>query len=111
MHSHIPSSGSSDVFDRNAKPLSTLDVERDCEQPKTISSTLVYFVDGVTLSKRRPASLFVGSLRAQRHCGQRIEPPRFAEVITLQLLSYFVVMYRGIDVDHPRNLVKAVVTE
>ena len=35
----------------------------------------------------------------------------FTEVITLQLLSYFVAMYRGIDVDHPRNLVKAVVTE
>lgn len=35
----------------------------------------------------------------------------FAEVIVLQLLSYFVALHRGIDVDHPRNLVKAVVVE
>jgi glucosamine--fructose-6-phosphate aminotransferase (isomerizing) len=35
----------------------------------------------------------------------------FAEVITLQLLSYFVAVHRGVDVDHPRNLVKAVVVE
>jgi glucosamine 6-phosphate synthetase-like amidotransferase/phosphosugar isomerase protein len=82
-----------------------------CEQPKTISSTLVYFVAGVTPFKEEAVEPIRKRLRAQRHCGQRIEPPRFAEVITLQLLSYFVAMYSGIDVDHPRNLVKAAVTE
>jgi glucosamine--fructose-6-phosphate aminotransferase (isomerizing) len=35
----------------------------------------------------------------------------FAEVIVLQLLAYFMATQAGIDVDHPRNLVKAVVTE
>ncbi len=34
-----------------------------------------------------------------------------SEVIPLQLLAYFVAIGRGIDVDRPRNLVKAVVTE
>jgi len=33
------------------------------------------------------------------------------EVVPLQLLSYFVAVSRGIDVDHPRNLTKAVLTE
>lgn len=33
------------------------------------------------------------------------------EVIPLQMLSYFVAVHRGVDVDAPRNLVKAVVTE
>jgi glucosamine--fructose-6-phosphate aminotransferase (isomerizing) len=33
------------------------------------------------------------------------------EVIPLQLFAYFVAVKNGIDVDHPRNLVKAVVTE
>ncbi|GAC1422868.1 MAG: hypothetical protein NVSMB62_18910 [Acidobacteriaceae bacterium] len=33
------------------------------------------------------------------------------EVIPLQLFAYFIAIGRGIDVDHPRNLVKAVVTE
>jgi len=33
------------------------------------------------------------------------------EVIPLQLLSYFMAINNGIDVDHPRNLTKAVVTE
>ncbi|MCL2660056.1 MAG: SIS domain-containing protein [Acidobacteriaceae bacterium] len=33
------------------------------------------------------------------------------EVISLQLLAYFMAIGRGIDVDHPRNLVKAVVEE
>lgn len=33
------------------------------------------------------------------------------EVIQLQLLSYFMAINSGIDVDHPRNLTKAVVTE
>lgn len=33
------------------------------------------------------------------------------EVIPLQLLAYFVAIKNGIDVDRPRNLVKAVVTE
>jgi glucosamine--fructose-6-phosphate aminotransferase (isomerizing) len=33
------------------------------------------------------------------------------EVIPLQLFAYHVAVNKGIDVDHPRNLVKAVVTE
>lgn len=33
------------------------------------------------------------------------------EVVPLQLLAYFMAVGRGIDVDHPRNLVKAVVRE
>ena len=33
------------------------------------------------------------------------------EVVPLQLLSYFMAVARGIDVDHPRNLTKAVLTE
>ena len=33
------------------------------------------------------------------------------EVIPLQLFAYHVAVKRGYDVDHPRNLVKAVVTE
>ncbi len=34
-----------------------------------------------------------------------------SEVVPLQLLAYFVAIGRGVDVDRPRNLVKAVVTE
>ena len=34
-----------------------------------------------------------------------------AEVVPLQLFAYFAAVARGIDVDHPRNLVKAVVAE
>ena len=33
------------------------------------------------------------------------------EVIPLQLFAYYVATNKGYDVDHPRNLVKAVVTE
>lgn len=33
------------------------------------------------------------------------------EVVPLQLLAYFIATKNGVDVDHPRNLVKAVVTE
>ncbi len=33
------------------------------------------------------------------------------EVIPLQLFAYHVAVKKGVDVDHPRNLVKAVVTE
>jgi len=33
------------------------------------------------------------------------------EVIPLQLFAYHVATKKGYDVDHPRNLVKAVVTE
>lgn len=33
------------------------------------------------------------------------------EVVPLQLVAYFSALLRGIDVDHPRNLVKAVVHE
>jgi glucosamine--fructose-6-phosphate aminotransferase (isomerizing) len=47
-----------------------------------------------------------------------IEVPRAAEyiaplyeVVPLQLLAYFMATARGIDVDNPRNLVKAVVQE
>ena len=35
----------------------------------------------------------------------------FVEVIPLQLFAYHVAVNKGYDVDHPRNLVKAVVTE
>jgi glucosamine--fructose-6-phosphate aminotransferase (isomerizing) len=34
-----------------------------------------------------------------------------AEVIPLQLLAYFMAVNNGIDVDHPRNLTKAVLAE
>ncbi|MBB5065534.1 SIS domain-containing protein [Granulicella mallensis] len=45
-----------------------------------------------------------------------VEPAREAllpmlEVITLQLLAYFMAINNGIDVDHPRNLTKAVLAE
>ena len=33
------------------------------------------------------------------------------EVIPLQLFAYHVALRKGYDVDHPRNLVKAVVSE
>ena len=33
------------------------------------------------------------------------------EVIPLQLFAYHVAVNKGIDVDHPRNLTKAVLTE
>ncbi len=33
------------------------------------------------------------------------------EVVPLQMLAYFVAILNGVDVDRPRNLVKAVVTE
>ena len=33
------------------------------------------------------------------------------EVIPLQLFAYYIAVNKGYDVDHPRNLVKAVVTE
>lgn len=33
------------------------------------------------------------------------------EVIPLQLFAYYVAVNKGYDVDHPRNLVKAVITE
>jgi len=34
-----------------------------------------------------------------------------SEVIVLQLLAYYIAIGRGVDVDNPRNLVKAVVAE
>jgi len=34
-----------------------------------------------------------------------------AEVIPLQLFAYFMAIHNGIDVDHPRNLTKAVLSE
>ncbi len=45
-----------------------------------------------------------------------VEPTREAllaisEIIPLQLLSYFMAVHNGIDVDHPRNLSKAVLAE
>jgi glucosamine--fructose-6-phosphate aminotransferase (isomerizing) len=45
-----------------------------------------------------------------------VEPTRehllpLAEVIPLQFLAYFSAIQRGIDVDRPRNLTKAVLAE
>ncbi|HEY0263822.1 MAG TPA: SIS domain-containing protein [Granulicella sp.] len=45
-----------------------------------------------------------------------VEPAReslltICEIVPLQLFAYFVAVQNGIDVDHPRNLVKAVVQE
>jgi glucosamine--fructose-6-phosphate aminotransferase (isomerizing) len=34
-----------------------------------------------------------------------------SEVVPLQLFSYFMAINNGIDVDHPRNLTKAVLEE
>jgi glucosamine--fructose-6-phosphate aminotransferase (isomerizing) len=34
-----------------------------------------------------------------------------AEVVPLQLFAYFMALERGVDVDRPRNLSKAVVEE
>jgi glucosamine--fructose-6-phosphate aminotransferase (isomerizing) len=34
-----------------------------------------------------------------------------SEVVPLQLFAYFLAVAHGVDVDHPRNLTKAVVTE
>ena len=34
-----------------------------------------------------------------------------AEVVPLQLFAYFMAVAHGVDVDHPRNLTKAVVAE
>ncbi len=42
-------------------------------------------------------------------CSEYVLP--ICEVVPLQLLAYFIATLRGIDVDNPRNLVKAVVTE
>lgn len=42
-------------------------------------------------------------------CAEYIAP--LYEVVPLQLLAYFMAIGRGIDVDNPRNLVKAVVQE
>jgi len=33
------------------------------------------------------------------------------EVVPLQLFAYYIALHRGVDMDHPRNLVKAVVAE
>jgi glucosamine--fructose-6-phosphate aminotransferase (isomerizing) len=42
-------------------------------------------------------------------CEEYISP--IYEVVPFQLLAYFMAIGRGIDVDNPRNLVKAVVQE
>ena len=42
-------------------------------------------------------------------CPEHVAP--IFEVIPLQLLAYFTATNRGIDVDSPRNLVKAVIRE
>jgi len=42
-------------------------------------------------------------------CGEYLLP--LEEVVPLQMFAYFVAGQRGVDVDRPRNLVKAVVTE
>ena len=33
------------------------------------------------------------------------------EIVPLQLFAYYVAVHRGLDVDHPRNLVKSVMVE
>jgi glucosamine--fructose-6-phosphate aminotransferase (isomerizing) len=43
------------------------------------------------------------------HCAEYVAP--LYEVVPLQLLAYFTAINRGIDVDHPRNLTKAVLSE
>jgi glucosamine--fructose-6-phosphate aminotransferase (isomerizing) len=45
-----------------------------------------------------------------------VEPAReslltICEIVPLQMFAYFMAIHNGIDVDHPRNLVKAVVEE
>jgi glucosamine--fructose-6-phosphate aminotransferase (isomerizing) len=45
-----------------------------------------------------------------------VEPTResimtICEIVPLQMFAYFMAIHNGIDVDHPRNLVKAVVEE
>jgi glucosamine--fructose-6-phosphate aminotransferase (isomerizing) len=45
-----------------------------------------------------------------------VEPMReslmaICEIVPLQMFAYFMAIHNGIDVDHPRNLVKAVVQE
>jgi glucosamine--fructose-6-phosphate aminotransferase (isomerizing) len=45
-----------------------------------------------------------------------VEPTReslltICEIVPLQMFAYFMAIHNGIDVDHPRNLVKAVVQE
>ena len=57
----------------------------------------------VTVQDLADHVLFVSELR------ESISP--MAEVIPLQLFSYFVAVQAGIDMDRPRNLVKAVVAE
>lgn len=59
-----------------------------------------------------------GDTRVAELSDHAIEIPRAAEyisplyeVVPLQLLAYFMATTRGIDVDNPRNLVKAVVQE
>lgn len=59
-----------------------------------------------------------GDTRVAELSDHAIEVPRAAEyisplyeVVPLQLLAYFMATARGIDVDNPRNLVKAVVQE
>lgn len=59
-----------------------------------------------------------GDIRVAELSDHAIEVPRAAEyisplyeVVPLQLLAYFMATARGIDVDNPRNLVKAVVQE
>ena len=47
--------------------------------------------------------VFVGEMR------EALLP--IAEVVPLQLLAYFMAVNNGIDVDHPRNLTKAVLAE
>ena len=42
-------------------------------------------------------------------CGEYLLP--LEEVVPLQMFAYFVAGEHGVDVDRPRNLVKAVVTE
>lgn len=55
----------------------------------------------------------VARLASQTICVDQMREPLLAicEVVPLQLFSYFMAIHHGIDVDHPRNLTKAVLAE
>ncbi len=65
---------------------------------------------GCARQRRRQGS------RQRRHAFRAVAPTRehllpITEVIPLQLFAYFCAIQRGIDVDSPRNLTKAVLAE
>ena len=67
--------------------------------------------------------LFVSDKKGQNHFGKmakyRIEIPEIdgiiqeaiVPIVSMQLLSYFVALFKGHDVDQPRNLAKSVTVE